>query len=357
MLVHPGDYAGFRVSSGSSGTSGQPLTITAFYGAVNLTSSEAFTDNMIRVQNADHVTIQGFAMDRSGFVASYDYDEACIAARGASASSPMVGLKFLDNTLVGCAPAGMYLSNVADLQVIGNDIRESRAVGGSSNGGLGIYLSNAGTDDAIVRNNVILDNENEGLHMNGDAGVGGDGLQTGHLIERNVIAGNITNGISLDGVQAITLVNNVIMNNGRHGFRGYVGDGAAGPRNWVVINNTFYNNGDPSNGGSAGKTSDDHGGHVILNNLVVDNEFNDFDINVANFAEIDNLYRSDESELFVDAPNGDLRLKAAAAAVNEGATSFMSQNAPAIDLSTGARDAQPDVGAFELGSDLPSWYP
>ncbi|PJF32995.1 MAG: hypothetical protein CUN57_03295, partial [Phototrophicales bacterium] len=101
----------------------------------------------------------------------------------------------------------------------------------SKNGdvGVGVYFANAGTDNLIIRNNRIENNAGHGIHFNGDSSVGGDGIQSGHLIERNIISNNGENGMNMDGVQSFTLVDTLIANNGRHGVRGFQIDASEGP--------------------------------------------------------------------------------------------------------------------------------
>ena len=96
----------------------------------------------------------------------------------------MVGLSFINNRVENCRPAGMYLSNVADLTIIGNIIRNTTNEP-PLQGGMAIYMANAAVDNAVVRENWFAFSETLGIHMNGDSSVGGDGIQTGHVVQRN----------------------------------------------------------------------------------------------------------------------------------------------------------------------------
>ena len=346
VLVFDGNYAGFRVSS--DGTAAQPIRVVAQSIGANIVSSEPFGQNAIRIQNSSYVSIEGFRIDGSGFSTGSNYDYACIAARGANTSSPMRSLRFIGNQLNNCKPAGMYLSNARDIQIIRNVIRNSIDVNGIQ--GMGIYLANAAADNAYVVENIISGSEDVAIHMNGDSSVGGDGIQTGHQILRNVFEGNGTNGLNMDGVQDVLVENNIFANNGKHGIRGYRIDGSGGPRNWVIVNNTFYNN------ESAGKASEDLGGHIIFNNVIVDNTNNSFLMSASNYAASNNLFTTDQNSVFVGASSDDFRLNPGSSAVNGGTASFMGIDAPADDLSATARSAIPDMGAFESGSSYPDWY-
>ncbi len=346
VLVFDGNYAGFRVSS--SGTSTQRITIVADGNNANIVSSEPFGNNAIRIEASSNITIDGFQIDRSGFSAGSSYNYACIAARGASAPSPMRNLSFVNNHLANCAPAGMYLSNVKNLNIAGNTILNTDDVSGIQ--GMGIYLANASVDDAVVVENKISGSEGVAIHMNGDSSIGGDGIQKGHQIRRNVFENNGSNGLNMDGVQDVLIENNLFANNIKHGIRGYRIDGGGGPLNWIIVNNTFYNN------ESAIKATEDVGGHVIFNNVIVSNINNGFLMNGANFSESNNVYSNSPNAVFVNAAGSDLRLNATSSAVNGGTTTFQANNAPGDDISGALRSGTPDVGAFEFGSNYPNWY-
>ncbi len=346
VVVFDGNYQGFRVSA--SGTNSQKITIVANDDNANIVSSEPFGNNAIRIEDARNITIEGFNIDRAGFSAGSSYNYACIAARGASVSSPMRNLSFVDNHLDNCAPAGMYLSNVRNLLITRNVIRDTDDVSGIQ--GMGLYLANAAVDDAVITENTISGGEGVAIHMNGDSSIGGDGVQTGHQIRRNIFDNNGSNGLNMDGVQDVLIENNIFVDNAKHGIRGYRIDGGGGPRNWVIVNNTFYNN------ESAGKATEDQGSHVIFNNIIVDNINNGFLMNGANFSESNNLYTNNQNSVFVDASTNDLRPKSSSSAVNGGTASFQGETAPGNDISGNARSGNPDIGAFEFGSNYPTWY-
>lgn len=104
----------------------------------------------------------------------------------------------------------------------------------------GIYISNSG-DYPVIRGNKIHGNVNCGLHMNGDASMGGDGVITGALVENNIIYNNGVNGgsgINCDGVQYSTIRNNLLFNNHASGISLYVIDGGGRSTNNQVYHNT-----------------------------------------------------------------------------------------------------------------------
>ncbi len=74
----------------------------------------------------------------------------------------------------------------------------------------GIYISNS-SDYPTIRGNRLHHNNGCGLHMNGDISMGGDGIISYALVERNIIYENGAgggSGINMDGV-----TNSVIRNN------------------------------------------------------------------------------------------------------------------------------------------------
>ena len=105
----------------------------------------------------------------------------------------------------------------------------------------GIYVSNSG-DRPVIRNNTIWGNRANGIHMNGDVSMGGDGIISGALVEGNVIYDNGVgggSGINADGVQNSRFQNNLIYSAHASGLSLYRIDGGGGSSNNLVVNNTI----------------------------------------------------------------------------------------------------------------------
>jgi hypothetical protein len=108
----------------------------------------------------------------------------------------------------------------------------------------GIYVANSG-DYPVVRSNRVHDNAGNGLHMNGDPEMGGDGIISNAVVEGNVIYSNGArggSGVNLTHVQDSLFRNNLLYNNLAGGFTLYYdtgGDSHASKRN-QVYNNTVY---------------------------------------------------------------------------------------------------------------------
>ncbi|HET7056408.1 MAG TPA: right-handed parallel beta-helix repeat-containing protein, partial [Thermomicrobiales bacterium] len=104
----------------------------------------------------------------------------------------------------------------------------------------GIYLSNSG-DRPVIRGNVIHDNHANGLHMNGDISMGGDGTITSPVVEGNYIFSNGVgggSGINMDGVERAMIRNNVIIDAHASGISMYQIDGGICSRNNTLYHNT-----------------------------------------------------------------------------------------------------------------------
>ncbi len=100
----------------------------------------------------------------------------------------------------------------------------------------GIYVSNSG-DRPLIRGNVIVGNDDNGIHMNGDLSIPCDGStpQDGVIsfavVEGNTIvdngAGDGGSGINCDGVQDSIIRNNLIHSTHASGISLYRDDGGA----------------------------------------------------------------------------------------------------------------------------------
>ena len=374
VLVHDGTYAGFDVTK--NGTSTAPLVIMAA-GSGAIISTPTSTGDGVYLRNVSYVTIEGF--DIRNMSAS-----RCISARESSPTAPMRGLTIRGNRCSGAGKEGFYLSQVSNSLIEGNSISAS-----GSNGqprGHGIYLANAGSDNTTLRGNTISNlttSESAAMHFNGDVSIGGDGIISGIVVERNTISGVSFNAFSMDGVQNATIQNNLVYNVGKNAVRAFRIDGAAGPQNLRVLNNTFV-----MTAGWAFKASEDLGGHVVLNNIMLASGSNAGAICVDNanivsdYNALGNRFsRNNEAAiltldgwksggddahsfagtttLFVNATAGDYHRKDGGPAVDAGAATLGSASAPAIDRDGKSRPAGAahDLGAYESASAAGSTTP
>ncbi len=216
--VLDGDYTGFYLSRGGDVRS--PIRFIAEGQSVRITRRNQKTLDGINIEGADHVVVDGFVIDempRNGIRFTH------------SAQSTIRRIRADHNR--NC---GVFTSFCDDILIEGNTT--SRSIKEH-----GIYVSNSG-DRPVVRSNVVFGNRSAGIHFNGDASQGGDGLISEALIEGNIVHDNGGGGasaINCDGVQNSIIRNNLLYNNHSSGISLFRIDGAAGSTRNSVINNTL----------------------------------------------------------------------------------------------------------------------
>jgi parallel beta-helix repeat protein len=128
---------------------------------------------------------------------------------------------------------GIFFAFVDDVVAEGNE--------SFANGEHGIYLSNSG-DRFEVRGNILHENNNCGLHMNGDLESGEDGIISDGVVENNIIFENGEGGcagINMDGVTNAIIRNNLLYENHASGIALFQENGAVCSQNIQVLNNTI----------------------------------------------------------------------------------------------------------------------
>jgi uncharacterized protein (TIGR03382 family) len=217
VVVSAGTYAGFNLTTG--GSSGAPIVFRAESGAV-VNSDNADTPDGINVENAPWVTIDGFTVagvTRAGI--------RCALSEHVT----IVG-----NTAIDNGRWGIFTGFCNDLLVENNDCSGSIDEHG-------VYVSNS-ADRPVVRGNILWSNNANGLHMNGDESMGGDGVIEDALVEGNVIFDNGTgggSGINCDGCQRAVIRNNLLYGNHASGISLYDIDAAEGSKDNLIVNNTI----------------------------------------------------------------------------------------------------------------------
>jgi MYXO-CTERM domain-containing protein len=246
----------------------------------------------------------------------------------------------------------------------------------------GIYVSNSG-DRPIIRGNVVWNNSRNGIHMNGDAEQGGDGVISDAVVEANTIYSNGADGgsaINCDGVQDSLIVNNLIYDTHASGISLYRIDGGAPSTGNLIVNNTVIV---ASNGRWALNIMNDSSGNAAYNNIFfnlhasrggislcgpgcAEGFVSDYNITLDRFTADDGSVLSiadwraatgqdahsvvcDPNIVFVDAAMNDYRVSENSAARDVGT----SLNAPLSDHDGNARPAGGaiDIGAFEYCGD------
>ncbi|MGA3067266.1 MAG: right-handed parallel beta-helix repeat-containing protein [Tepidisphaeraceae bacterium] len=217
VSVLPGQYTGFDLTT--SGTPNAPISFAASSGTV-IDTRNSHTPDGINLEGASYVLIEGFTVQglpRCGIRAVQDQ-----------------GVRIFDNHIDASGIWGILTGFSTDVDI------ESNTVTGSVQQH-GIYVGNS-APNPIIKNNVVAGNSVCGIQINSDATQGGTGIITGALIDGNIIFNNGASGgaaINLDGVQQSTIENNLIYDNHSAGIAIYRHDGAASPKDDIVVNNTI----------------------------------------------------------------------------------------------------------------------
>lgn len=242
VVVLPGSYVGFYLDA--SGSPGAEITFSAQPGVL-VTEENSQTPDGINLEGASHVVVEGFTvngMERAGL-------RAVLGER----------VTFRNNRADGNGRWGILTGFVDDLLIEGNLTSGSVVEHG-------IYVSNSG-DRPIIRRNVVWNNSRNGIHMNGDAEQGGDGIISEAVVEANTIYSNGADGgsgINCDGVQDSLIVNNLLYDSHASGISLYRIDGGGPSSGNLVINNTVIV---ASNGRWALNIQDDSADNEAFNNI------------------------------------------------------------------------------------------
>ena len=362
IMVLPGTYAGFRIeNSGTVAAAKKIRALTPLTVVVNRPGPRNRHSSNIEVENFSAAVsswiIEGF--DSTGSP-RYGFDlrntSGVTVRNGRARNSVLTGIftAFSEHVLI--------------------EYNES-----NNNGEHGIYHSNSG-DYPVIRVNRSHHNRAAGIHMNGDLSMGGDGMISFALVERNTIWENGAgggSGINCDGVEDSVFRNNLLYSNHASGISLYTGDGARGSSRNLVYNNTIVM---PADGRWAvnipPSAKGDPVGNRVFNNIlytphtfrgsvsvagpavsgfvsdynVVVNQFSvDAGKNKVSWAQW-KAYGYDThslmatpAQLFVDPAVGNYRLKPGSPAINKGA--FLDHDVP--------QDTQgvprPQLGAFDIG--------
>jgi len=231
----------------ASGTAEAPIEFRVADGEVaNVTSDNHLTPDGINVEDADYVVIQGFTVNGRGRAGIRAVLCEHVTIRGNSLDANErwgILTGFCDDLLIE--------DNVASNSVVEH----------------GIYVSNSG-DRPTIRGNLLFDNAANGIHMNGDVSLGGDGVISGALVEDNVIFGNGVaggSGINGDGVRDALIRNNLIYDTHASGISLYRIDGGEPSSGNRVLNNTIVVAAD---GRWGINIQDGSTGNTVKNNIV-----------------------------------------------------------------------------------------
>ena len=252
VLVQPGAYQGFAAMD-HSGSAQAPIVFIAPSGGVVITSPCAYNgQDGINVENVEWVVVEGFevvGMPRTG-IRTVLSDHVTLRGNTCTANGKW-------GILTGFAEHCIIEYNACSGSVLEH----------------GIYFSNS-ADDPTIRYNQCFDNNANGIHMNGDVSLGGDGIISNARVYGNVIHGNGTaggSGINCDGVRDSWFFNNLLHDNHASGISLYRIDGGGPSINNRVYNNTIVQATDAR--WCVNITEDCTGNHVLNNILINQHPF------------------------------------------------------------------------------------
>jgi parallel beta-helix repeat protein len=258
------------------------------------------------------------------------------------------GVRILNNTVRRSGLTGILTGYTPSVEISGNS-----ASGSFQQHGIYVSNSTSSADNPIIRGNECFDNEQNGIQLNGDCDVGGDGVISGALLDGNTIHHNNWKGFSLISVQNSVIQNNLIYENGLLAGAGgvHLADqpGCGKPSNDnVIVNNTIH---EPRITGirmSNGSTR-----NTIFNNLEIASNPSRTIVDEANGNFIDavsNLRLTSLTGLFVAPGSGNYHLASGSAALNRAVLSYHGAGLPAedIDGTNRPQGPLPDIGADEV---------
>jgi parallel beta-helix repeat protein len=257
VTVLPGNYTGFHLTTDGlpplNGNPAKPIEFFARPGVMINVANPVTNQDGINLENASWVVIDGFSvtgMDRAG-VRSVGVDGDELASH----------VTIRNVTATNNDYWGILTGFVDDLLIENNKTSGSTIEHG-------IYVSNSG-DRPVIRNNESFNNFGNGIHMNGDFSLGGDGMISDALVSGNKIYNNGLgggSGINMDGVESSRIENNLLYDNHASGISLYKIDGRFGSTGNVVINNTVHQ---ASNGRWALNIQHDSSDNTVLNNILI----------------------------------------------------------------------------------------
>ena len=226
MTVRPGRYAGFVLGwdRPQGGAKGRPVTFRGESFPV-IASRNARTPDGINLEGASFVVIEGFRVEG--------------VPRAGVRSVRNRGVVIRGNRTDRNGKWGILTGFSEGVRIEGNTASRSADEHG-------IYVSNT-CSNPVVRGNDVWGNRMCGIHLNGDASQGGDGVITRAMIERNTIHDNGRKGgagVNADGVRDSVIRNNLLYDNHARGVALFREDAAAGSANNLVVNNTVVQPGD-----------------------------------------------------------------------------------------------------------------
>lgn len=331
VCVADGTYDGFHLRAG--GSAGNPVVIRAIGTGANITTGNDRNDG-ITIEGygspsyADYVIVDGFNI----------YNQTRHGVYVATSTDVIVRNCTIHNN----AANGMLTGNAPNFSAINNTIYSNGTTSLQHN----LYISNAESDNPVVMGNRIYSaNFGNGLQLNGDWELGGDGYIDNAIIENNLIYSNAQKGMSLISVRYGTIRNNITYSNGTSAGGIHLVDqlGSHFSVGNTVVNNTLDEPNIACVRVNSGSTD-----NVIFNNICIGATGIVFE-GTGNYQGNNYSASSGGSSIFTGYASHNYTLLATSPAVGYGTASYQSRSAPTIDYLGNARPSGSgyDVGAYE----------
>ena len=245
VLVANGTYTGCYIST--NGNSGNPIVFKALGNSVIINQPNGTTNDGINIEGGEWIVIEGFRV----------INQPRTGIRVVNADHCVIRKNYCHNNNSWGILTGFAENIIIEYNECSNSKIEH-----------GIYFSNS-ADNPIIRYNKCHHNNANGIHMNGDINLGGDGIINNARVEGNIIYENGVaggSGINCDGVTNSIFLNNLLYANHASGISLYKIDGGAGSSNNKVYNNTIIN---ASNARWCVNITDGSTGNAVYNNILI----------------------------------------------------------------------------------------
>ena len=365
VYVFKGDYAGFVLGWDTpvTGTPAAPITFKAETGATIVSRNNKTPDGIDLEPGCSDIVIDGFTVNNSDGSIRRAGIRICGSDR----------VHVINNDCENNGTWGIFGSHDNDLlienNITANSVRQH-----------GIYVSNS-ADHPIVRGNTIFGNAQCGIHLNGDASQGGNGLITGAIIENNIIHDNGKSGgaaINCDGVVDSVFRCNLLYENHSSGFAIFHEDGAHGSTGNIIVNNTIVMASDARWAININAQSTNN---TLCNNIILNENSDRGSITVSgdsleglisDYNILQPRFSLDDDDLggiaawrrrsgldwhstvalaesiFVDPAGHDYHLKCPGPAIAAGNATPAKDRLPKVDLAGHALIGSPDLGAYQF---------
>ncbi len=337
VLVADGTYAGFYVET--SGAADRPITFRVLGAGANITSRNSRTADGINIESwenwtADYITIDGFNV----------YNQTRMGIRAAGGTGIIIRNCRVHNN----SDQGIFSGGTPYIQVLNNISYANGTTSMQHN----IYLSNAASDNCVVRGNTVYSsNAGNGIQLNGDWQMGGDGFMDNCIVENNIVHDNSKKGLSLISIRHGIIRNNIIYNNGSSAGGIHIVDqlGQNSSIDNVVVNNTIDEPNIATVRINAGST-----GNVVFNNISIGPRGIVFE-GSGNYQSNNYSASTAGSSIFVNAAARNYHLLSTSPARDFGVASFQAKQAPVVDIESNTRPwgSAYDTGAYEFTMLLP----